>query len=360
MINNKRFLLLTDAMVQGGAERQLAYLAIGLKRRGNEVRLITFYPEKNFYEEDLTKEGIHTEYLPNGENGLKRAKIIFNLVKSWKPDLTVCYKSGSSMAACIARMFSKFNLAVSERNTNQGISKRDRLRFFLYNWAHHIVPNSFSQADFIKKNFTNLYSKVKVITNMIDLDKFRMREIIPENQIPQIITTARITPQKNVLRYLEAIKALKNRNIKCHFNWWGRVDDNSDYWEKVKAKIQEYQIEDMVTFYGPTKNVIEEYYKNDLFLLPSLYEGFPNVLCEAMACGLPSIATDVCDSPYILQEKKYLVDPYNPEDMANKIVSLLFLSKDKIKMISKKNRQRIESLCSEEQFINSYLNLLIL
>ena len=353
----KKLLLLTDALPQGGAERQLVNLAIGLKKRGHNVRLITFYPEANFYAADMKDACIQEECIHNGKNGFKRAIVIRSLVKKWRPDFVVCYKSGSSMAACIARMVCKFNLVVSERNTNQNISRKDRIKFFLYRWADHIVPNSYSQAEFIKKYFPSLYSRVKVITNMVDTEKFKPFTKKYNNEITQVITTARVTHQKNLFNYLKTVRILKEKGVKVHFNWYGRVDGSKEYWDEVKNKMNEMEIEDYLTFHGPTRDPVRAYNSSDIFLLPSFYEGFPNVLCEAMACELPCIATNVCDSPLILRDQRWWADPYNPEDMADKIQEMSSLSKEEREKIGKRNRERIVSLCSEEEFINRYLEL---
>ena len=354
----KRVLLLIEALNQGGAERQLSYLASGLNEKGLDVRLITFYKGDNFYKDYLNDNGVKAECLNSDSNKLKRIIGIRKLIKKWKPDLVISFLNGANLAACIARMFTNFNLAVSERNTTQILTKKEKLKFFLYRWADRIVPNSFSQAEFIEKNYPNLMPKVKVITNMIDINKFSPYQETIKNDVPEIITTARVTPQKNVLTYLEAIAELKRRRCDIHFNWYGRVDDDGTYWQQIQDKIKELGISNYVTFHGPTKNILEKYHKSDIFFLPSIYEGFPNVLCEAMACGLPSIATKVCDSPRILQDERWLVDPKDPIKMADALQNMINLSDLQKLDIVNKNRKQIMELCSEETFIKNYLNLL--
>lgn len=352
-----RIFLFTDDLKSGGAERQISYLAIGLKKAGCDVRLIQFYDHPVFYKNDLEPNDIHTETITEGKNGFKRAFVIKRLVKQWNPDMVVCYKPGTCIAGCLARMMCKFNLVVSERNTTQKLTKSEKLRFALYRFADHIIPNSYSQAEFIKNHFPILMPKVKVITNMIDTGKFSPPLQRPNNEIPQVITTARIAPQKNVLIYLEAIAILKRRGIKAHFNWYGRIDGSKEYWEKIKDKIEDLKIQDFITFHGATPNPQYVYNKSDLFILPSLYEGFPNVLCEAMACELPAIATGVCDSPRILKDKNWLISPHSPNEMAEKIEEMLNLSeKERIK-IGKTNRGIIINLCSPQKFLESYVSL---
>ena len=70
------------------------------------------------------------------------------------------------------------------------------------------------------------------------------------------------------------------------------------------------------------------YQKVDLFCLPSIIEGFPNVICEAMASGLPVICSNVCDNPFIVksQENGFLFKPEDPTDIADNLIKAISLS----------------------------------
>lgn len=352
----KRFLLMTDAMGQGGAERQLVCLAEELKKQNCKVRLVTFYNQENFYAPQLEKCGIDMEIFSEGQKGWRRPFVIRRIIREWNPDVVIAYKPGTAMASCIARMFGKFNLVVSERNTTQELNRGERLRFFLYRWADHIVPNSQSQSDFIAQNFPSLTPKVKVITNMVDTDTFVPSQRTADNFIPQVLTTARVAPQKNILTYIDAITELKRRNIRVHFNWYGRIDKNNEYWNRIQESIKRNNISDMVTFHGITKDPVSAYQNADLFFLPSEYEGFPNVLCEAMSCGLPAIATNVCDNHFILSDSRWLCDYRSPVNMADKIESVLTLSEETRNQIGRNNRQIVIELCSPQAFVKKYLS----
>ncbi len=353
----KRILLLIDEMGQGGAERQLSYLAIELKKADCDVRLVKFYQGDNFYGRDLLDNGIETESLLTGQNSLKRPLAIAKLVRQWNPDMVVAYKTGTALAACIAKFFTRFNLVVSERNTTQRLSRKERVKFFLYRFADHIVPNSFSQSEFISKHFPKLMPRVTVITNMIDMDKFHPAVNHIEGEVLNIITAARIAPQKNVLNYLDAIALLRDRGVKAHFHWYGHPD-NKAYFTEVVDKQKELGLEDMITFHGASQGIADLYRKMDIFCLPSLYEGFPNVLCEAMACGLPAIATAVCDSARILTDTRFHADPSNPTSIADALERMITLTTKERSSIGKRNTERISGLCSAKAFSDKYLSLL--
>jgi glycosyltransferase involved in cell wall biosynthesis len=344
-------------MWQGGAERQMSYLAVGLKRAGHEVRLVSFY-EGNAYEKYLEQNGVSTEIRTDGMAPHRRPFVIRAIVKQWHPDLVIAYKDGAAMGACLARMLCRFKLVVSERNVSQTLSGMERLKFWLYRFADYVVPNSYTQAEFIKKHFPALASRVKVITNMVEVEHFVPSGISTDNDVPHVITTARVTEQKNVLTYLNAVDLLRQRGVKAHFDWYGHRNCDGSYADAVEYRVKSLHLGDMITFHDGTDNVVAAYHRSDIFCLPSNYEGFPNVLCEAMACGLPSVASNVCDNPSILIRKERLFDPHSAESIADTLQTVLATPAEQLAAEGVENSQRIVKLCSPKVFIANYLTLL--
>lgn len=349
-----------DALGSGGAERQMSYLAKELHLAGHDVKLVTFYNSDMFYADAVQSTGVNLEVHPEGASIPKRVFLILKLVKSFKPDMVIAYKDGASMSACMAKLLADFRLTVSERNTTQTLTKKERLKFFLYRFADHIVPNSYSQADFIISNYPSLAGKVKVITNMIDENRFTtVDKSILENKPLRILTTARIVPQKNPKIYLQCIAELKRRRVAAYFDWFGAEDNSCP---GLKAELltmtKDLGIETMVSFFDPEKNIEKEYHSHDIFLLPSRFEGFPNVLCEAMACGMPAVATNVCDSPKILTDAKWHVNPDSYMDMADKLEFMIKMAEEERHDIGKKNASIIKDLCSSESFVKQYTALM--
>lgn len=354
----KKVLLLIDQLSSGGAERQITNLAIGLKSYGYDVRLCRFYEGDIFYENDLAINNIQVETILDAKSALKRPFTLASLIKKWKPTAVIAYKDGTAMGACLARLLTAFNLIVSERNTTQFLSTKEKIKFFLYRFANHIVPNSYSQTQFIQSNFHYLKKKTTVITNTIDIHRFHQIETNRDKDTLVISTTARVMPQKNVLNFLEAVKIIKDRFPAIKFRWFGSQDDN--YFAQVKTKITELGLDDTITFEQPVRDVEKVYQQSDIYCLPSIYEGFPNVVCEAMACGLPIACSNVCDNPKIVEDgiNGYLFDPSSPVDIANKLQNIINLSFDQRSEIGKYNTEKIQKLCSPEVFIAKYIDLI--
>lgn len=358
---NHKILLLHDALNSGGAERQICYLAIYLKKIGCDVKLCIFYNE-NFYTDFLYEGGVEAIVYPEGQNIMHRPRVITRIVRMWRPDLVISYNRGSSISAALVRHWvGGFRLVVSERNTTQRLSLADRIKFFAYHWADYVVPNSYAQGRYIRQHFKALSSKVRVITNMVDVDLFQPAASYGENEtVTTVITVARVMPQKNVLRFLEALHQLKQQDVKARFVWYGNTQGSAAYWAEVQALQHALGLNDYITFYPPQPNIEVAYRKASIFCLPSTYEGFPNTLVEAMSCGLPVACSRVCDNPDIVSEGQngVMFNPIDVADMAHKLSSLINLPQDQRRAIGRANRKKVEHLCAPLSFVEHYLDLL--
>lgn len=355
-----RILCLIESLGSGGAERQLTGLAVLFKQRGYEVE-VCYYINKDFYRPFLQENGVDSCFCEEATNPNKRFFALIKHIKIFNPDTIISYSASSSMILCVLKLFgSKFNLIVSERNTTQLINTREKLKFFLYRWATHIVSNSHSQGLFIEKHFHNLSSKVKVITNFVDTDKFSPSiELKPKHEVVRMICVGRLMSQKNIPLFIEAISKVVYDGYKIHLDWFGQ-DLNDVYSKECYTMLNKNNLNAVFFFHEPSSNIQNEYRNADVFCLPSLYEGFPNVLCEAMSCGLPVLCSRVCDNPSIVKEGEngFLFNPLDSDDMAKTIEQYLLLSQEKKQEMACKSREIAVGLFSKDSFINQYMDLL--
>lgn len=358
----KRILCLIENLGSGGAERQLTGLAVMLKQQDHEVE-VWYYVKNEFYLPYLKENGVEGRYLHKASNPQKRFFVLRKEIKAYNPDTIISYSASTSMIASLLKMLgSKYNLIVSERNTTQVISAGVKLRFFLYRWADFIVPNSYSQKYFIDNNFPKLSSKVKVITNFVDTDKFKPSDeskSLPLNEETRMVCVGRLMPQKNLPRFIEAVGKIVHDGYVLKVDWFGQ-DLKDSYSVECHKNIQEHHLDGVFVFHTPSSTIQEEYQKADVFCLPSLYEGFPNVLCEAMSCGKPVLCSRVCDNPNIVQEgiNGFLFDPLSVEDMVKTIEDYLNLPlENKIEM-GKRNREIAVELFSAENLMKNYVEIM--
>lgn len=357
----KKIICLIESLGSGGAERQISYLASLLKNEGYNVELWTYYPN-DFYKYILDEAGVTYRYIPEANSKLKRVFILRRELKKAKPDTVISYLDTPSIVACVIKCLGgKFKLIVSDRNTTQKTTFREKVRFFLFRFANWIVPNSYSQEKYIKSNFPNLSKKVRTITNFVDTNFFvpdQTKRTIHEHT--ELLVVGRVMPQKNVLRFIEAIKIARDRGCDIRVKWVGNAIDKN-YANSCDQLISTCNLEAYLKIIPARKEIIEEYQRADIFCLPSIFEGFPNVLCEAMSCGLPVLCSNVCDNPNIAEngENGYLFDPNNLEDIVDKLIRTCSLKKTDLKNMGERSQEIARRKFSKEKFVESYVKIIL-
>lgn len=355
----KRILLIIEHLGAGGAERQICGLASMLTNAGYPCRLIT-YIDDQFYEPFLRQNNVEYEFLPELADKNKRVWRMAKYVRKYNPDVVISYLTPVNKAVCLAKLLFRAKLVVSERNNNTCITTDDKIKFNLYRLADSIVPNSNCQGKFISTNFPFLSKKICPIINFVDVNRFTPASEHVENETLRIITVARYTEQKNMLAYLKAIRKVKDLGLNVHFDWYGDKNDNPSYYAEVEKEYQRLEIADYLILHEANRKIEEEYRKSDVFCLPSLYEGYPNVVAEAMSCELPVICSNLYENPYIVEEgvNGFLFDPESIDDMVNAIQKIVSLTNEERRRMGTLNRQLCLKRNTEKEFLNSYIKLI--
>ncbi len=199
----------------------------------------------------------------------------------------------------------------------------------------------------MKNHLKNIYEReILIIPNGIDLSKF---EYLPkdnyyskfgfEKNTKIILYVGTFRPVKGLKYLIEAMKIIGDKEKRLVIIGHGKEKDD------LENLVKNLNLKDCVTFIGKTPNqeVIRFMASSDVFVLPSLSEGFPIVILEAMASGLPIVATKVRGLPEIFKDGQngFLVEPRNPEKIAEKI--LLILNDEELsKRISKNNLEEVK------------------
>lgn len=354
-----KIILFIDYLCSGGAQRQLIELAKLIKLSVTSDVTVATYHAENILKPALDEQEVKLQVINGAENKYARIYRVYRFFLQEKPDIVISYLDAPNMIACICHsLYPKFRLIVSERNTNQSFSASDRVRFLLFRQAKYVIPNSFSQFEFISKHSPGLRERLKVITNCVDTEKFALKQDLTINQPYRILTVARITQQKNIPNYLLALKKIKEQGVSFVAKWYGRYDDESLY-NVCLGLIKEYQLTDVFQFCGERTDMLPIYHDADMLCLPSLYEGFPNVVCEAMSTGLPIACSKVCDNASIVEDgvNGILFDPNDTDSIANGLKACVRLASEKMGVISIANREKMQKLCSKNQFIKRYQEL---
>lgn len=357
----KKILCLIDTLGMGGAEHQMIGLAKFLTKKGYDVCLAT-YINHNYDKELRNRFGLNcTKLSANQHSRLSKIKVVRDFIKANHFDAIIAYKDGPAVICSLLRLFGyKFRLIVSERNTDQKVTLHNRIKFFFYRWADYVVPNSYAQKRFVEDNFPSLAYKTVTITNYTDTDSFHPVIMNPNAKLV-ILTVARVTSQKNVKRFMNVIKRLMEKGVDVQFIWYGDAEiSEPDYRKECLNMQKDMELQGILTFHNASTEIVKAYQQCDIFCLPSLYEGYPNVLCEAMCCGKPVLCSNVCDNSSIIENgiNGYLFDPLDEEDMMEKMMMMISLPKEQRELMGKRSREIAEMKFSKESFISKYINLI--
>jgi len=223
------------------------------------------------------------------------------------------------------------------------------IEWFCYRFADAIILTSEEMKRYVSNTFDIPSEKIVVIPNYIDTDLFRPMNI--EKVSGRLIFVGRFTEQKNLLNLLKAVKDLPDIELVL-------VGDGP-----LEGPLREFARRHNVNlvFKGrvPNEQLPALLNTAEAFVLPSLYEGNPKALLEAMACGLPVIATPVEGNRGVVSHKVngYLTSGISPEAIREAIMEVLSNTKLRIE-IGKRARTFIEKDYSVEVLIQQELHLL--
>jgi len=161
------------------------------------------------------------------------------------------------------------------------------------------------------------------IDNPVDERYFKITQY-PEPG--RVLCVGWINERKNTLGSVEAFASIAAYHPEAKLIIAGEAQE-SQYFNQIKQSIQQHGIDDRVEILGHINHVQleEELARASVFLLPSRQENAPMAIAEAMAAGIPVIASNRCGMPYIVEEGQtgFLIDPESTEQIADRLVKLL-------------------------------------
>lgn len=175
-------------------------------------------------------------------------------------------------------------------------------------------------------------------------------------QGPLLGMVARFDPQKDHRNLLEALALLhrQGQRVPCLLVGSGLEAAN----RPLQALLQQLDLGDQVRLLGSRRDVPAVMNALSTHVLSSAYgEAFPNVLAEAMACGVPCIATDVGDSGLIMGSTGWLVPPRNPQALADALAAAVLEPEAKHQQRRRTARQRIVDQFSIARMVERYMGL---
>ena len=201
-----------------------------------------------------------------------------------------------------------------------------------------------------------LQKKSTIIYNAVKADFFEIQRKPIDGLV---VTCGRLEEQKNHKMLIRAFKNVveKYPNTKLHIYGEGSLQ------EQLQKLIDDLGLKNSIILKGITSDVSSILKEADIFVLPSLYEGMPNALMEAMAVGVPSIATDCpCGgSKMLLEDENGVLVKNDDEYELSKAIELLLIDKSKKIQLSKNAKKEANNFKADDIYIkwNEYIEKVV-
>jgi len=335
-----------------GAEIMTENLLISLSKMGCEVYGVSLYNKKTAITERLENQNIQMFYL-NKKKGmdLKIYVKLYKLFKKVKPHVIHTHRyilPYTTPIAMLARVPKRIHTvhSIAEKEV-----RRNRRKIHVFFYKHcKVVPVAISPSvkESILREYRFLPQNIPMIYNGIDLTKCIPKSDynICNNEI-KIIHIGRFVKAKNHLGLINSFRLIVNQFATAKLILIGIGEIK----ESIMQKVINLGLENNVIFLGQQSSVHEHLCRADIFILPSLWEGMPISLIEAMATGLPIVATNVGGIPDMIENN---VDGLLVEKDEEQLTSAL------IRLISDKDlREKLgkNALLSSKKFSATYMAL---
>jgi glycosyltransferase involved in cell wall biosynthesis len=303
--------LIINDLSGGGAEKAVVLLSGYAAAQGVETRIYTLQSSKDSYELDPRIERV-TLASSGTSRGVGRilslplqAADLARELRKWKPDVCVSVLPRSNIAHVMTRWFGNrqpvlITEQVSSRDAYPSESLKDRLMRSLIARFYPQADQVFPSSEGVKEGLTRFgvdRDQMQVVYNPVSLSEIdQAASAAPPDantgSIPTIITVGRLAYQKDHHTLLRAFALARSRlDARLVLVGQGPLRD------ELTALARELGISDRVIFAGWQQNPFAWMANADLFVLSSRFEGFGNVVIEAMACGLPVVSTDCPSGP---------------------------------------------------------------
>lgn len=306
----------------GGAEHMIARLVSNIDLSTYKVCVYCVYgePQNNYLEEMVKEHGIEIIYIKK-----KKGFSLFAIFRLWRvlnifgPDIIHTH-----LSACIyvAPWILMHNVIMLHTVHTMPIYEFGLIHRYIMKIMYFIgkaVPIAISYE--IKEQIEKVYkvnSNIELIFNPVILENFA--KVALNNRTGKtFISVGRLTDEKNQQLLIQAFRDV---HLTIHDSKLIILGDGPKK-DLLISLIKKFNLEEVVQLKGAVQNVVDYLGKADIFVLTSLYEGMPLAVLEAMAAGLPIIATNVGGLKEIVTDNGILVESMNKRELVDKMILLM-------------------------------------
>lgn len=286
----KEIILVSPKLGIGGIQRAMTNLANWFASKDYVVTFISCKKEELFYElDERVKLIVPSKVHPGSSGNLLQHyfSIILFLRKEFKKSKAkniISFGDGFNPLVVIASIGLNKNVHISDRTSPDYNFKWyiQWLKLLTYKRAKTFIAQTTKAAKWNEKKFANKLN-IKIIPNPV-------REVVIDSSVAKekiILYVGRFAWEKNPEALIRAFSIIDEKK-----GWRLVMLGDGPQFSAMKALAAKLQLYDAIKFVGQVKDVDYYYSKASIYVLPSVLEGFPNALCEAMASGLPCICFD--------------------------------------------------------------------
>ena len=366
-----RLLLVMDSFGSGGAQRQLVQLAVGLHAAGHEVEFFVYQPGLDHFRPVVDAAGIPVHVAP--KRWRYSPGVVLSLARVMargRFDGVLAYLTTpgvyAEVAATLARVSGRRpKVVVSERGPLYKVSASLRLALGMHRLSDHVVTNSRNNREQLLSLWPSLETKASVIYNGIDLAAFSPPSPRPEPAPGRLrlLAVGSMMPSKDALTLVESLAVHRDRHgWTPAVRWAGKLGDrggHAGYEQRVRDALARLQLVDSWEWLGERDDVPALLHSSDALVHPSLLEGLPNAVCEAMATGLPVIASRIGDNEALVTHgvTGYLHAPGDAAELAACIQQFASLTPASRAAMSAAGRARAERMLGLDRCVREYEEL---
>lgn len=358
-------LFLVNGFAIGGGELKVLELVQEFKSRYDDVFhcVACAVGQGGPLQKDFEKLGVRTEVVAKkNKYDLSQVTRIAKLMQEEQIDVVQTTLFYADVIGTFAAKLARVPHVVSWEAITEPYSTKQMLAYKL---ASRWYSMSVSVSNAIQKQVIEDRGvppeKTMTIHYGVDLERFKpvkgnalRKELALKKDDIILGTVARLTTQKGHTYLIDAMPKILEAFPKAQFVWAGGGPLQKDLEDQAKK----LGVRDHIHILGFRSDIRELVGEFDLFVLPSLWEGFPNVVLEVMACGKPIVATAVDGTPeaVIDGETGFLVPSKQPVPLADAIVKMLSKSSQLDKM-GKAGRKRVETHFTLDKQVDAFASL---
>lgn len=355
-----KILYVIDKMIRAGAQKNLYQIASCLDRKVFQPKLCCLL-YRGFLAEELEDKGIAVESLQltdiMGYRFGKAVRQLSRLVRREKIDLIHSYLFAANIVSPWTGFFNNIPVITSRGDT--GFWKKNRhirANRCCNLLTERITANSQAVVDYLLTREKARPEKVVLIHKGWDVSRPERRKTVSSEKFV-LGCLGNIRPVKGYEYLLYALRDFGQSRLPFELHFGGRVLD-PDYYRRLREIAAHPSLRGKIFFRGEISAGSKFLRELDILIIPSLSEGFPNVLLEAMAEGLTVVATAVGAAREVIRDEKdgFLVPPGDISAL-REVISRLIEEPALIGKIGERARQKVINEYSEEKMVRKFQDL---